>query len=118
MRHHKDRRIFGRDKGQRVALLRSLALALIEHGKIETTQEKAKELRPYIEPLITRAKSDTLTVKRYLLSHLGSGGHEAVKKLTGTIGPKYKTRNGGYTRVTKVDVRGSDGAAMARIEFV
>ncbi len=119
MRHHNSNRIFGRKANGRRALLRSLALSLIDHGRIETTEAKAKELRPYIEPLVTKAKQDTIMTRRYLVSKLGSGAQpSAVKKLVETIAPKYKERPGGYTRIIKTDIRVSDGGRMAVIEFV
>lgn len=118
MRHHKNKRIFGRDAGQRKALLKSLALALIKHGHIMTTHAKAKELRPFIEPLVTRAKNNTLANKRYLFGHLGNTEQGAIKKLMEQVAPPYATRAGGYTRIIKIENRGSDNAAMARIEFV
>lgn len=119
MRHHNSIRKFGRDSNERRALLRSLALSLIDHGRIETTEAKAKELRPYIEPLVTKAKSDTLMTRRYLISKLGSGSQtSAIKKLVETIAPKYKERAGGYTRIIKTAIRVSDGGHMAVIEFV
>ncbi len=119
MKHHKSTRKFGLETNERRALLRSLALALIDHEHIETTEAKAKELRPFIEPLITKAKQNSVSTRRYLVSKLGSGAQvSAVKKLIEHIAPKYKERAGGYTRVIKTAIRISDGGKMAVIEFV
>jgi len=118
MKHHNSTRKLGRVSGQRTALLRSLAISLIKHGKIKTTEAKAKELRPYIEKMVTRGKDNDLNARRILNSRLGSGGVEAAKKLVDEISPKYKEREGGYTRVVKMTQRGGDGSSMAQIEFV
>jgi len=116
MRHHNKNRKFGREKGQRVALLKSLARNLIIHEKIDTTEAKAKELRPFIEKMVTLAKKDTLASKRILSARLSSPRQS--KKLYAEIAPKYKARSGGYTRIMKLSRRLSDGSKMARIEFV
>lgn len=102
MRHHNQNRTFGRSRSQRAALMRGLALSLIEHGKIKTTEAKAKELRPYIERLITQAKGDTVAARRLVSSKLGEPATDAVKKLFTEIAKKYADRNGGYTRIIKV----------------
>lgn len=117
MRHHNANRKFGREKGGRKALLNSLALNLIVRGKIKTTLPKAKELRPFIEKLVTRAKVNTPAARRTTISKL-TGRKSEVKKLFDVIAPKYKDRNGGYTRVIKMGTRIADGAPMAIIEFV
>ena len=117
MRHHNTNRKFGRSKTQRRALLNSLVFNLIVREKIKTTLPKAKELKPIIEKLITRAKKDNLAARRLMISKLG-GPSQEVKKLFEIIAPKYKDINGGYTRVLKLGVRKSDGAPMAIIEFV
>ena len=117
MRHHNNTRKFGRDKTQKKALLNSLALNLIMREKIKTTLPKAKELRPFIEKLITRAKGGSLAARRLIINKLSNRSSE-VKKLFDVIAPKYKDRKGGYTRVLKLGVRKSDGAQMAIIEFV
>ena len=117
MRHSNSKRKFGRVKNQRNALLSSLALNLIVRGKIKTTEPKAKELRPFIEKLVTNAKKGNLATRRLIISKLSNRGPE-VKKLFEVIAPKYKERSGGYTRVLKLGVRKSDGAKMAVIEFV
>lgn len=115
MRHSNANRKFGREKNQRVALLRSLAYALATEGKIKTTEAKAKELRPYIEKLITLGKSQTLASRRTLESRVGI---RAGKIISTELSPKYKERAGGYTRITKMVRRTSDGAPQAIIEFV
>lgn len=117
MRHHNSNRKFGLDKNQRRALLNSLALNLIVRGKIKTTLPKAKELRPFIEKLTTKAKSNTPAMRRVLGAKLSNKGKE-IKKLFEVIAPKYSGKNGGYTRILKLGMRKSDGAPMAIIEFV
>lgn len=118
MRHAKKARKFGREKGVRTALLRGLAISLIKHGKIETTEAKAKELRMFIEPLVTIAKGDdAVTASRLISSRLINNRIE-VKKLVSEIAPKYKTVPGGYTRIIKTSTRLKDSAKMAVIEFV
>lgn len=119
MRHHNTIRKFGRVKNQREALLRSLARALIAEGKITTTEAKAKELRPFIEKLVTRAKNATLASRRLIVARLGGGEEKnPTKTLINSIAPKYKNRPGGYTRITKIAPRKSDASKMAVIEFV
>jgi large subunit ribosomal protein L17 len=115
MRHHSVTRKFGREKKQRAALLMSLATSLIEREAITTTEAKAKELRPFVEKLVTRAKPGTIAARRVLVSRVGIA---PAKKLVETLAPKYKERAGGYTRITKLPARKSDGAPLARIEFV
>jgi len=117
MRHHNNTRKFGRDKTQKKALLSSLALNLILREKVKTTEPKAKELRPFMEKLITRAQGDNLATRRLVMVKLSNRRAE-VKKLFETIAPRYKGRKGGYTRVLKLGARKSDGAKMAIIEFV
>ncbi len=117
MRHHNKNRKFGREKNQRVALLRSLAISLITREKMTTTQAKAKELRPYVEKLVTRAKTDTLASRRHTLSLLGNADG-SVRKLFASIAPRYKERQGGYLRITKLSNRKSDASPRAQIEFV
>jgi len=117
MRHHNSKRKFGREKNERKALLNSLALNLIVREKIKTTEPKAKELKPFIEKLVTRAKNGDLATRRVIISKLTNRSKE-VKKLFDVIAPKYADKKGGYTRVLKLGVRKSDGAKMAIIEFV
>jgi large subunit ribosomal protein L17 len=116
MRHHNSVRKFGRTKDQRNALMRSLASSLILKEKIATTEAKAKELRPMVEKLITKAKKPTLATRRLLTATLG--GEKQTKKLIEIISPKYADRNGGYTRILKLPNRRSDGSKRAYIEFV
>lgn len=116
MRHHNKNRTLGRESAQRTALLRGLARNLIVHGKIQTTEAKAKELRPYIEKLITKARSNTIATRRGLVSRLHS--ESAVKKLMSDIAPKYAQRPGGYTRIVKLGRRSGDASPMAVIELV
>ena len=117
MRHGNNKRKFGRVRKVRIALINSLALNLIVRGKIKTTEPKAKELRPFIEKLITRAKNGTSATRRLIISELSNRRPE-VKKLFEIIAPKYKDTKGGYTRVLKLGARKSDGAKMAIIEFI
>ena len=117
MRHHNNVRKFGRNKNQRRALLKGLALSLIKKEKITTTEAKAKELRPYIEKMLTQAKEATGANKRLLNMKLMNRTPE-VMKLVETIAPRYTSRAGGYTRIMKLPARKSDGAPMAIIEFV
>lgn len=109
-------RKFGREKNQRHALVKSLITSLIRDGKIKTTEAKAKEIRPFVEKLITKGKIDTLATRRLLLKRLDS--ERAVNKVIKTISPKYLERAGGYTRVVKLPRRTSDGSPMAYIEFI
>ncbi len=108
-------RKFGRVKKQRVALLKGLAGSLVKYGKIITTEAKAKELRPFVEKLITRGKSGTLASRRILVSRVGN---TVSKKIIDEIALKYQKRVGGYTRIVKLSARKSDGSKMAVIEFV
>ena len=115
MYHRKSTRKFGRETKQRKALLRSLAEALIINEKIKTTEAKAKSLRPYVEKLVTKSRTNTLTSNRLLIAQVN---RQSVKKLLQEVGPRYLNRAGGYTRIRKLAPRSSDGARMAIIEFV
>jgi large subunit ribosomal protein L17 len=115
MNHHKKTRKFGRVKKVRDALLKSLSLSLVLRGKIKTTDAKARELRPYTEKLITIGRLGTVAAHRSLISKIGSIGAEKIMK---ELSPKYNKRAGGYTRITKLPARLSDGSLMAVIEFV
>jgi large subunit ribosomal protein L17 len=117
MRHHSNVRKFGRTRSQRQALLKGLMLALIAHGRIETTEAKAKELRPMIEKMVTKANVGTLASRRLVTSRLYNLTAEA-KNLIDNIAPKYKGRSGGYTRITKLPRRAGDASKMAVIEFI
>ncbi len=116
MRHHNNVRKFGREKTQRHALMRSLARNLIRDSKIRTTAAKAKELRPFVEKLVTKAKLGTIASRRLVNARIQ--GAPETKKLFETLAPKYKSRNGGYTRIIKLPNREHDGSPMALIEFV
>ena len=116
MRHRKAGRQLRRTSEQKLALMRNLATSLIENGAIETTEAKAKELRPFVEKLITKAKTGTLHARRLAVRHIHK--RAAADKLFQEIGPKYATRNGGYTRILKMGHRKGDGADMARIELI
>ncbi|NBC24225.1 MAG: 50S ribosomal protein L17 [Bacteroidetes bacterium] len=116
MRHGKKHNHLGRKKGHRVALLRNLSIALIEHKRINTTLAKAKALRRFIEPLITKAKVNTTHSRRVVFSQIQS--KKAVIELFGPIAAKVGDRPGGYTRVIRTDFRPGDGAEMAMIELV
>ncbi|HQV64639.1 MAG TPA: 50S ribosomal protein L17 [Candidatus Paceibacterota bacterium] len=118
MRHHNHNRKFGRKSNVRKAFMRSLARALVMEGRIMTTEPRAKELRPYVEKMITRAKTgNAVTNLRILASDMG-GQLDVAQKLIKDIAPKYVGRNGGYIRIMKTPARASDAAPMALIEFV
>ena len=113
MRRGKHRK-FGRETKQRKALYKSLATALIENGKIKTTQAKAKSLSGHFDKMVTMAKKQTLASRRLLQSQVGD---KAVKKLFTEIAPSMDGKKGGYTRVIRLGQRKSDGAEMAMIEL-
>ncbi len=115
MKHGKKNRKFGRKQGQRKALLKILASNLILAEKIKTTEAKAKELRPFVEKLITKSKNNNLLSIRYLSRYLPE---KIRKKIIEEIGPRYKERAGGYTRIIKLTPRKTDNAKMAIIELV
>lgn len=116
MRHGKKFNHLGRQQGHRRALLKNLAIALIEHKRINTTLAKAKALRRHIEPLITKAKQNTTHSRRVVFSYLQN--KTAVKELFGPVIAKIGDRPGGYVRIIKLGFRKSDGAEMAMIELV
>lgn len=105
-----------RKKAARKALMRGLATNFILHEKIKTTMAKAKALRPYVEKLITKGRKNDLNTRRQLLKVLYK--ENAVKKVLEVLSPRYKERNGGYTRIIKLGSRQGDSAKMAIIEFV
>ncbi len=115
MNHRKSGRKFGRVRKVRSGLMKSLALALITEGKIKTTDAKAREVRPFVEKMVTKGKLETLASRRALISEVGKIGAEKIVK---DLAPKYKDRKGGYTRITKLPARLSDGSLMAVVEFV
>ncbi len=116
MRHNKKFNHLSRKKGHREALLANLCIALIEHKRIFTTLAKAKALRMYAEPLVTRSKKDDTLNRRVVFSYLQN--KEAVKELFGVISEKVADRPGGYLRILKTGHRLGDNAEMAMIEFV
>ena len=116
MRHRVKGRRLKRTSEQKLALMRGLAQALIERGAIETTEARAKELRPFVEKLITKAKSGTLHDRRLAGKHVQK--REINDKLFTEVGPKFASRAGGYTRILKTGHRKGDCAEMARIELV
>jgi large subunit ribosomal protein L17 len=116
MRHRVGGRKLQRTASHRTALFRNQAAALIKHEQITTTLAKAKELRPYVEKLVTLAKKGGLSARRQAISEMRD--LIQVRKLFAVIGPRYKDRAGGYTRVLKAGFRHGDNAAVAVIEFV
>lgn len=116
MRHRKAGRALGRNKSHRKATMKSLAVSLFRHNAIQTTVPKAKELRRFAEPLITLAKVDSVHNRRRAFAALRD--NEVVTKLFAEIGPHFKDRPGGYTRVLKMGQRLGDAAHMARMELV
>ena len=116
MRHKKSGRKLNRNSSHRKALFKNLAIALIERDIIKTTLPKAKELRRFIEPLITIGKNDTVANRRHVFGKLRSDS--AVAKLFTEVSVNAKDRNGGYTRIIKAGFRTGDKADMAYIEFV
>ena len=116
MRHGIAHRKLGRKPEHRKAMFANMCAALIKHEQITTTLPKAKDLRPVVEKLVTLGKQGDLHARRIAISRLRDA--ELVKKLIDVLGPRYKTRNGGYTRIMKAGFRPGDNAAMAVIEFV
>ena len=116
MRHNKAVNHLGRKSGHRKALLANMASSLILHKRIITTEAKAKALKPYVEPLITKSKEDTTHNRRVVFSYLKD--KNAVTELFRTIAPKIADRPGGYLRILHVGFRQGDAAEMALIEFV
>jgi large subunit ribosomal protein L17 len=116
MRHRVAGRKLQRTTAHRNALFRNMAAALIKHEQITTTVAKAKELRPYVEKLVTLAKKGGLSNRRLAYARLMDDAQ--LVKLFDAIAPRYADRNGGYTRVIKAGIRSSDAAPMAIIEFV
>ena len=116
MRHRVAGRKLQRTSAHRAAMFRNMAAALIKHEQITTTTAKAKELRPYVEKLVTLAKKGGLSNRR--LAHARLMDDAQLVKLFDVIGPRYASRAGGYTRVIKAGIRASDASPMAIIEFV
>ncbi len=116
MRHRLSGRKLGRTTAHREMLLRNLATSLIEKERVRTTVAKAKELRPFVEKLITMGKTGTLAARRRALAVLVK--EDAVTRLFETVAPRFSERSGGYTRIVKLGPRKGDGAEMAVIELV
>lgn len=117
MRHHNAHRTLGREKGQRVALLRSLARSLVLKEGITTTIAKAKELRSFIEQMVSMSKENSLKSRRLIEARMG-GFPDVVRKLHDTYAPRYAKRAGGYTRIVRLGKVGKRVGEAARIEFV
>tara|TARA_B100000965_G_scaffold73704_1_gene58186 strand:- start:1529 stop:1939 length:411 start_codon:yes stop_codon:yes gene_type:complete len=115
MRHRKLSRRFSRTSSHRIAMMRNLATSLIEHEIVKTTVEKGKELRRFLEPLITRSKVDSLHNRRQVISELNS--KTATSKLFSDLGPRFSETNGGYLRVIKAGFREGDKADMCYVEL-
>ncbi len=115
MLHSNKTKQLSRNKNQRNALVKTLAVSLVRDGKITTTIIKAKVLRTFIEKLISRGRVGSVAAQRLIASRVGP---DTASKIMKEISPKYVGRNGGYTRITKVGSRVSDGSKMAQIEFV
>lgn len=114
MRDARRGRKFGRETDQRRALLSGLASSLVINGKIKTTEARAKEVRKFLEPIVTKARTGTMTARRYAGARLNA--RAAAKVMT--VAKGYESRAGGYLRITKLGNRGGDGARVAYIEFV
>jgi len=116
LRHHRRGRKLGRDAAHRKALYANLASALIEHGRIKTTQAKAKEVRPIVEELITLGKRGDLAAHRHAVAFLRS--KSIVHELFAEVAPRFADRPGGYTRIVKLGPRQGDAAEMVYLELV
>lgn len=116
MRHQKAGTNFGREQGHRKSMMRNLAVSLFEHETIRTTLPKAKELRRYAEPLVTRAKEDSVHNRRIVFNRIRD--KKAVGKLFSDLGPRFKERPGGYIRILKCGFRPGDNAPMAYVQLV
>ena len=116
MRHRVGGRKLGRKTAHRTAMLKNMAVSLIEHGRIQTTLPKAKELRKFADRLVTLGKKDSLHARRLVFDRLRD--RTAVTTLFAKIAPSFKARNGGYTRIYKMGARRGDGAEMALIEYL
>ena len=116
MNHRNGRKHFNRPTSHREAMFRNLAISLIAEGQIKTTVAKAKELRRVVEPLITKAKVNDLSTRRYLIAKLRN--KDAIQKLLLELGPLYASRPGGYVRILKCGFRAGDAAPMAFVQLV
>ena len=116
MRHRKSGRRLGRNSSHRKAMFRNMSVSLLINEAIKTTVPKAKELRRVVEPLITKAKKDSVANRRYAFDRLRD--KEAVGKLFSDIGPRFTSRPGGYLRILKIGPRAGDAAPMAMVQLV
>jgi large subunit ribosomal protein L17 len=116
VRHHRSGKKLGRDSAHRKALYANLAGSLIEHGRIKTTEAKAKAVRPIAEKMITLGRRGDLAARRQALAYLRS--QEVVHRLFADVAPRFAERNGGYLRIVKIGPRPGDGADMAYLELV
>jgi large subunit ribosomal protein L17 len=116
MRHHRSGKKLGRDSAHRKALYSNLAGALIEHGRIKTTEAKAKAVKPFAEQMITLGKRGDLHARRLALAELRS--QDVVHQLFADVGPRFADRPGGYTRIVKLGPRYGDAAQMVYLELV
>jgi large subunit ribosomal protein L17 len=116
MRHQRSGKKLGRDSAHRKALYANLTGSLIEHGRIKTTEAKAKAVRPIAEKMITLGRRGDLAARRQALAYLRS--QEVVHRLFADVGPRFADRNGGYLRIVKLGPRAGDGAEMAYLEVV
>lgn len=114
MRHQSRKKILGRKRGPKKALMKSLVRNFIEYKSIKTTLPKARFCRSFVERLITRAKKEDLSTRRYLLRYLTEN---QANKLIKEIAPKYKDKKSGYTRITKIGFRKGDGAVVVKLEL-
>lgn len=116
MRHRVAGRKFGRNTGQRRALIKGLAISLILNERVTTTEAKAKTIRPVVEKLVTMSREDTAHHRKLVMSRIGN--ETATSKLFEVLGPRFEEQPGGYTRIYKIGQRKGDAAPMAMIEFV
>lgn len=116
MRHRKAGRKFGRNPAQRQALLRQLAISMIQHDRLTTTEAKAKTLRPIVEKLVTIARQDTQHHRNLIMSKIDN--EAATTRLFEVVAPRFEETPGGYTRISKLGQRHGDAAPMAMIEFI
>ena len=116
MRHHRAGKKLGRDSAHRKSLYANLACSLIEHGRIRTTEAKAKAVKPFAEQMITLGKRGDLAARRRAISELRST--ETVRRLFDDVAPRFADRPGGYTRIVKLGPRQGDAAAMVYLELV
>jgi large subunit ribosomal protein L17 len=116
VRHHRAGKKLGRDSSHRKALYANLACSLIEHGRIKTTEAKAKAVKPFAERMITLGRRGDLHARRQALSHLRS--QEVVHKLFSDVGPRFAERPGGYSRIVKLGPRQGDAAELVYLELV